>query len=455
MSIQRVGHSLNAFDVKWMVDNYNMIKFLSKSINSPLAKSTLLYTGGDAIGKAIPFFLLPIVTKYLTTTDFGILSNFSVAVQIFTAICALNTYSALTVSYFSLKEEERASYISNLIYLICLLAFACLLVVVIFSDLIAQRLGISLLWQILAIVSSLATSIFMLHTSVLRMEKRPIMFSSIQIFQALIAGLLAIYFVVILKWNWQGRVLSMVGGSILSVIVSLWLLMKERHIFTKIDVKNIKEAFSFGLPLLPHTLSFWFKSGVDKIILTNIVSLSANGVYSIALTLVSVIGIFTGSFFNAYSPLMYKDLSLIDQVSHTESIELKLKLVKISYLFSCLLITVCFGCYFMMSWIIPIFFRGDYLGALRVLPFLMLTLFFEGMYSIVSGYIFYRKKTKVLGSITFGSSLLQMALTIVLVKRFGIMGAAYSSVLVSITTFLLVFGYANTLYELPWLLRRR
>lgn len=432
-----------------------MIKFLSKIFNNSLAKSTLLYTGGDAIGKAIPFFLLPVVTRYLTTTDFGILSNFSVTVQVFTAICALNTYSALSVSYFSLKEEERSRYISNLIYLICLLSTICLVIVIVFSKPIAHRLGLPLLWQVLAVISSLAISIFMLYTSVLRMEKRSVMFSSVQIFQALIAALLAIYFVVVLRWNWEGRALSIVAGALLSAGLSLWLLMSERQVFKGFDMKYIKEAFVFGLPLLPHTLSFWFKSGVDKIILTNIVGLSANGVYSIALTLVSVIGIFTGSFFNAYSPLMYKDLSLIDQVGQVEGMELKIKLVKITYLFLCLLLLVCFGSYFMMKWVIPVFFRGDYLGSIRMLPFLMSTLFFEGMYSIVSGYIFYRKKTKILGSITFGSSVLQMVLTTILVKQFGVMGAVYSSVLISIATFVMVFSYANTLYDLPWLLKRK
>lgn len=432
-----------------------MIKFLSKILNNSLAKSTMVYTTGDAIGKAIPFFLLPIVTRYLTTSDFGILSNFSVAVQIFTAICALNTYSALTVSYYTLNEEERPHYISNLIYLMCMLALVCLVGVTLFSKHITHMLGISLPWQILAIVSSLATSIFMLYTSVLRMEKRSVMFSGVQALQALVAALLAIYFVVILRWNWQGRVLSMVAGALLSLMLSLWLLSKEHQVFKKFDVNNIREAFVFGLPLLPHTLSFWFKSGVDKIILTNIVGLSANGVYSIALTLVSVIGIFTGSFFNAYSPLMYKDLSMIDQVGHAEGQELKIKLVKISYLFSCLLMLVCLGSYFVMKWVIPIFFSGDYLDSLKMLPFLMSTLFFEGMYSIVSGYIFYRKKTKILGAITFNSSVMQMVLTTILVKQFGVMGAVYSSVMIAATTFLLVFFYANTLYELPWSLRRR
>ena len=72
------------------------------------------------------------------------------------------------------------------------------------------------------------------------------------------------------------------------------------------------------------------------------------------------------------------------------------------------------------------------------------------MYAIVSGYIFYRKKTKILGAITFLSSILQILTTLLLVKTVGVMGAVYSNCLISSITFLAVFTYTKKLYPLPW-----
>jgi len=80
----------------------------------------------------------------------------------------------------------------------------------------------------------------------------------------------------------------------------------------------------------------------------------------------------------------------------------------------------------------------------------MTALYFEGMYSIVSGYIFYRRKTKVLGMITFGSSTVQMMLTLLFVRHFGVIGAVYSSSTVALLTFIAVFIYTNKLYRIPW-----
>lgn len=431
-----------------------MGNFIRKIAGSQLFQSTLIYTASDSIGKAIPFILLPIVARYLSSSDYGILTNFGVVSQIFLAICALNTYSALSVSYYKLDIDGISKYISNLIYLITVITIICLIITSFFSAVIFRYLGITRLWQNLALLSAFGTSIFSLYTSLLRMQNRTFLFSGFQIFQSLASASFALLFVVYWQWNWQGRVLSIVITAMICLIWIIWSLKKEGYIFKKVDANEIKSAFFFGLPLLPHTLSFWFKSGVDKIIITNYVGLSANGIFSIALTLGGIIGVFTGAFFNAYTPAMFKDLSIIDTVSEHEAIVTKNKLVKITYLFAFLLFFVCLFSYFIMKIAIPFLFKGDYLNAIKFMPFIMASLFFDGMYSIVSGYIFYREKTKILGAITFMSSILQIILTLFFVRKFGVIGAAYSTCIVSLVTFLAVFIYSNKIYAIPWGLTR-
>jgi O-antigen/teichoic acid export membrane protein len=427
-----------------------MGSLIKKVITNPLLKSTIIYTVADSINKAIPFILLPVVARYLSTADYGVLTNFGVISQILLAICALNTYTALSVSYFKLDKDNLSKYVSNLFYLIAIITLICLSITTIFSEVIFKYLGITMLWQNLAVLSAFCASVFSLYTSLLRMQNKAFLFSGFQIFQSFMSAILALLFVVVLKWNWQGRVLSIVAAAVISFLWILWSMKKGGYIFKRADPIRLKEAFFFGLPLLPHTLSFWFKSGVDKIIITNYVSLSANGIFSIALTLGGLISVFTGAFFNAYTPAMFKDLSVIDTLLENEAILIKIKLVKVTYLFAILLFFVCLTSYFVMHLAIPILFKGDYLKAIEFMPYIMLSLFFDGMYSIVSGYIFYREKTKILGAITFISSMLQITFTLYFVRKFGVIGAAYSTCIVSFITFLSVFIYTNRIYSIPW-----
>ena len=423
-------------------------------LGGPLVRSTAIYAGADAINKGIPFILLPVIARFLAPADYGLLANFSVLSQVLIAFCALNTYSALSVSYFNLGGTPLRSYLSNLLFLIALLVGASLVFSSALAPLIERYLGLTRGWQLLALLTASATAVYTLYLSLLRMQTKIIRFSALQIGQSLISSVLAIVFVVQFRWNWQGRVASIAAAAVAAMLFSLWSLWRHEHLFTAVDGAQVKSAFAFGLPLLPHTLSFWLKTGMVKIIITSSIGLSANGIYSIALTLGGIVGVFTDSFFSAYSPTMYKDLSLVDAVPEAEGAAIRRRLVRNTYRFAVAQVIVCVGGWMVMRVAIPLLFKPSYLEAVRLMPLIFVGLCLDGGYTIVSGYAFYRKKTKVLGVITFLSSVLQMGLALLLVPRFGLVGALYAGATVSLLTFLAVLTYANTLYDLPWRLER-
>jgi len=71
---------------------------LSYIFNHKLFKNSLVYTGTNVINKAIPFFLLPIMTRYLTPTDYGIVATFNV-------LLAVNVLRYLLEYSKKLKED--------------------------------------------------------------------------------------------------------------------------------------------------------------------------------------------------------------------------------------------------------------------------------------------------------------------------------------------------------------
>ena len=49
---------------------------------SSLLKNSFIYVVTDGINNAIPFVLLPLISRYLTPADYGIVSNYNVLIQI-------------------------------------------------------------------------------------------------------------------------------------------------------------------------------------------------------------------------------------------------------------------------------------------------------------------------------------------------------------------------------------
>ena len=54
------------------------IEFIKSKVKNPLIQRMVLYTFSDAISKAIPFIIFPLVATYLTTDEFGYVANFNV-----------------------------------------------------------------------------------------------------------------------------------------------------------------------------------------------------------------------------------------------------------------------------------------------------------------------------------------------------------------------------------------
>jgi len=86
---------------------------LSHIFKHKLFKNTFIYTGTNVINKAIPFFLLPIMTRYLTPTDYGIVATFGVLLAIMTVFVGLSMNGAINVNFFKLNKEELKEYIGN------------------------------------------------------------------------------------------------------------------------------------------------------------------------------------------------------------------------------------------------------------------------------------------------------------------------------------------------------
>ena len=199
----------------------------------------------------------------------------------------------------------------------------------------------------------------------------------------------------------------------------------------------------------PHALSFWFKSGVDKIYLTNMCSLADNGYYSVALTWGAIVTMFLVSFNNAYAPSLYRKLALFDQ-NKSGTVKEQVRLVK--FIWISLVVTFFFVvvCYLLSVLLIHIMYPSSYFDSLYFLPWVMLGQFFSGCYLMFVCFAHYTFKTKGLGALTFSWSVVQIGLSYLLIVKMGAIGSAVSAAVVSALTFVSVAWYAMHVYKLPW-----
>jgi O-antigen/teichoic acid export membrane protein len=420
---------------------------LKTILSSTLFKNSLVYIITDGINKAIPFLLLPFLTYYLTTDDYGIITNFNVLVQIL-SVFGSAAAGALPVMYYKLDNERYKVYLSNVILLNSVFVFVMLFILLIFNNLIATTLKLTYEFQLIALSVVWFSSLININLIIWRCEEKALIFGKYQVSQSILNVLFTLLLVIVLLLSWQGRVYGYFASMLIFGFISLYILYKRKFILFKISKEYIRHNLLFAIPLIPHALSFWFKSGADKLLLTNVIGLSENGLYSAAMTFGAIVTMVLISFNNAFAPYLYKKLNRFDK--NEGSLSEKKQLTKLTYLIIALTLGLVIVAYFISILVIKYLYNITYIDSIKFLPYVMLSQFFYGGYLMFVCYCHHTFKTKILGIITFSLSVTQVILSYLLIKWIGSVGTAIASAIISFFTFIFVAGYAMKVYKLPW-----
>lgn len=420
---------------------------MRKYLKNPLLQRMAVYALSDGIAKAMPFLVFPIVLSYLTTSEFGIVTNFNVITQVFSAIIGMHLTTLINVEYYKNSQEKNKILISNIFWVHIFISILIFFVIYFVRTKIEKYTGLSFNWQLLALSSTFMGVIFSLYTTVLRLQEKAKIYTYYTTTNSIIGALLTFLFVSVFLLSWQGRIYSIVLTSLLFLFPSVYFLFKGNLILSIFNFKSIKSILKFGIPMIPHTLSFWFKTGFDKLLITSYISMSANGLYSFGASISSIFFILNSSFNSAFVPYLFKNLSLSDE---TGDQKIKNKLVTIIYLYFLLYFILLFLGYLAIKLIVFLYF-DKYIQALDYLPYFLVFNLLNAGYQIFVNFIFYKKETKYLGIITFTFALLQTLFSYIFIKFFAMHGVGMALVLSNLLLLVVIIYLSTKKYKMPWL----
>ena len=418
-------------------------------LHKTLVKETFVYTLTDVIGKAMSFILLPIVSFFLPPSELGIATNFTVLTSLIILLAGLAIVNSVPYFFYEQNREENASLVSNLLMLCLGLCVVVGGLAACFSQLIFEYLQLSLHIQLLGVVFVIGSLISSINLILLRLENKPKQFAILQVLQIILHALFVILFVIVLRGGGEGKIYAEVLVFSIVGMIHLVMMLKKGYISFRFQMPWIKRLLRFGLPLLPHSISFWLKGGMDKVFITTYCGLQFNGLYSMAISVSSVYTMLMQSFFNAYTPYLQKRLAGLDG---GQCFDEKRSIVKQIYLIYALFgvvgilaVVICWGIFHYMI-------DSKYLPAMAYIPLIILANFIYTFYNFTIEFIYKVKKTLVMGIITFTGSLIQMLLSYVLIKEYGVMGAVYSLLIGNTMITIGISVYSNMVYRMPWLL---
>ncbi len=420
---------------------------MKKIIQSRFVKNAAIYTVSDILNKMVPFVLLPVLTRYLTPSDYGIISIFFVFTAILGVFMTLETNTAISVNYFKISRDELRIYIANVLLIISVATSLIFLILVIFHSNISNLLALPVEWLFIGVIVTLLQFFTTINLILWQSEHNPIPFGFYQISQTIFNLSLSLILIIGFGMGWEGRLIAVSIASITFGILSFSFLFNRQYLYFKLNRSYIRDALKFGLPLVPHALSAWIRTGIDRIFLIMLISPSATGIYTVGFQIASVILVIITAFNKAYTPYLYEQLKEITEKQ-------KSILVKYTYIYFIGLLILASILSVAAPYIVDFFLGKEFIASQKFVTLIAFGFAFYGMYSLVVNYVLYTKKTKTLSFITFTTGLLHVGLSYSLISYNGIMGAAQATIIVSFITLIFVWWYSQKIYPMPWFGRK-
>ncbi|WP_255717256.1 lipopolysaccharide biosynthesis protein [Dyadobacter fanqingshengii] len=414
----------------------------------PLVKNSILYVITDAVNKAVPFLLLPLLTHYLLPADYGIVANYNVYINFLVIFIGISSQSIISVNFYKLDKAEIGKYIFNIFFVISITITTCGLVIFLFQKQIEDFLSVGQIFVVSGLAIGLSQVLSSISLILWRLEERPLAFGGYQISQTICDVTISLILITMFDMGWRGRLIGIGTSSIIYGSISIFLLWKRGYLSVYYNKLYIKETLRFCLPMVPHALSVWARAGSDRLIVSNLAGVSASGIYAAGFQFGLLISFLTLAFNNAYAPFIYKSLSLTDERILESK---KQKLVKFTYLYIAALLLLTFLASIASNFAIDNFLSAKYAEAKMYVGWALFSQAFQGVYLMFATYIFYVKRSASLAIVTFICSALQVASSYYLVSSIGPLGAAYSNFTISLLNCIVVMILSARVYPMPWL----
>ena len=420
-----------------------MIQKIRESI---LFKSTFIYVLTEIINKAVPFLLLPILTVYLSPSDYGIVATYGAFTAILAVFIHLSLVGAVNVNFFKFSKEHLKIYIANVLLIIFISALIIFSLIYLFQGQLSLKLEIPSVWLFVGLFITLAQFLTTLNLGLWQVEQQPRSFGIYQIALMLTNTSMVLILVIGFGMGWRGQLIGQAIATVLFALLSFRFIYRRGYLQFTFHKGYIKDALKFGVPLIPHALSGWFRTGVDRIFLTTFIGSSATGIYSVGYQFGMIIGILAVAFNQAYSPYLYRKLNNI-------TLNDKLKLVQFTYAYFVGILLFAGAISLFMPWVITHFLNERYLDSKEIIPWIAFGYAFQGMYFMIVNYIFYEKRTYMLAFATFGSGIIHVILSYTFIHMYGVIGVAYATTLSFFIMFIMVWILSSRIYPMPWNLK--
>lgn len=260
------------------VDAHNPFKM------SRIGRHTLIYGLGVVLSKAVSFFMLPIYTRFLTPSDYGVMELIEMTLDIISIVAGAQIAIGIFRYYHKAETDRERNAVVSTSFMVLVLSY-CLMGAVTFAaapwlaELVFDSRDNAGLIR-LAAMSLAASSFSIAPLTAFRVREQSTYFVLSQLAKLLLQVALNLYFLVELEMGVRGVFMaSLIASSLVGAVLGGLLLKNVGLHFSR---QATRDLIRYGIPLIGTQLATFAVTFGDRYFLQAAADTAVVGVYSLA-----------------------------------------------------------------------------------------------------------------------------------------------------------------------------
>jgi O-antigen/teichoic acid export membrane protein len=410
-------------------------------VSKTLSHSSI-YLAGSIMQRGVSLILLPIYTRFLTPTDYGVIELLSLLLDFIGIILGLRVSQGIFRFYSHYESErDKNDLISTAIILVGLLNIIGFCAVLFGSDYFSNALfGSTDHKQFLVLFSLtiIGQGFIEIPMTYIRAQQKPWLYVSFSVIKLILQLTLNIYFVVFLNMHVMGVIISaIISTAIMAILLGGYTFYKTGITVSKVKAK---ELILFSLPeVLTGMISFYLTFG-DRYFLREFYSLHDVGIYSLGYKFGFIfIFLVVQPFLNIWDSEKYNIAKKKDAKSIYKEMFIKYNIV---------IFLVVVGLCVYVKDLLMIMSDQEFWAASEVVPPILAAYVTNAWAAFLNLGILLNKKTI---EITYATLISAVVITIgylILIPLYGGIGAAWATFIAFFIRFIWIYYRARQMYDM-------
>ena len=389
-----------------------------------LAKNTAIVSIGKICTQLITFFLLPVYTTVLSNEEYGVVDLLNTLTSLLLPIATLQIEQGVFRYLIDCREnkEKQTTLITTIMRFMIIQLIICIIIFLCASPFIHNEYKYFLM----------ANLVMGMFSTILLQICRGLGDNPTYAIGSFITGALTVVLNVIFIVSFHWGAYGMLGATAISnLLCSVYIFMKKKiykYIKPKqYDKTTLKEIIKYSVPLIPNMISWWIVSASDRTIISAVIGIAQNGIYSAA-------NKFSGVFTTLYSVfnLTWTESASININSEDRDEFFSKILDFVIRFFGCL----CLGTIAVMPFVFNVLINEKFAEAYYQIPILILGSVFNILVSFIGSIYVAKKLTKEIAKTSVIAAIINIGVNVVLIKSIGLYAASISTVIAYVLMFI-------------------